>query len=172
MPPVLGSRVGKIGCVRSIHHLQQQWPEALARLPLAVAVIPQGRAGLGQPSDLPKVTPWSVCRVSGELQSPNSVSPLEGCAQADHREWPLSLTQVDPGPLSQGPMLSWPRNLASALLCLLGKHLGAGFQLRDRRGPALITPPMPTPHTLRSGPVSPPPLWKRPAPNSWLLGGS
>lgn len=104
MPPVLGSRVGKIGCARSIHHLQQQWPEALARPPLAV--IPQGRAGLGQPSDLPKVTLWSVCRVSGELQSPHSISPLEGRAQADHREWPLSLTQVDPGPLFQGTMLS------------------------------------------------------------------
>lgn len=103
-------------------------PTAMARgacpTPLAVAVIPQGRAGLGQSSDLPKVTPWSVCRVSGELQSPNSVSPPEGCAQADHREWPLSLTQVDLGPLFQGTTLSWLRNLASAPLCLLGKYLG------------------------------------------------
>lgn len=165
MPPVPGSRVGERGCSRSIHHLQRS-PDRPA-----VAVILQGRVGLGQPSDLPKATPWWVCRVSGELQYPHPVSPPEGRAQADRRERLLS-DSSRPGTTFPRTMLSWPRNLASAPLCLLEKHLGAGFQQRDRRGPA---PHRPThahsPHpALR--PVSPPPPCKRPVPNSRLLGGS
>lgn len=171
MPPVPGSRVGERGCARRIYHLQQRRPEALARPPGAVAVILQGRLGLGQPSDLPKVTPWSVCRVSEELQYPHSVSPPEGRAQADRREWLLSLTQADLGPLFQGLCSPGPEPRFSSSLPPGGTPRG-WFPAEGRAGAG---PHRPThahsPHPAL-WPVSPPPPWKRPAPDSRLLGGS
>lgn len=69
----------------------------------------------------------------------------------------MSLTQVDLGP-RQGTTLSWLRNLRFRLLSLPPGEISQGGSSREGtgRGRLPMAPPTPTPHTLRSGPVSPP----------------
>ena len=105
-------------------------------------------------------------RSAGSLGSCSThpVSPPEGRAQADRREWLLSLTQADPAPLFQGPCSPGPEPRFSSSLPP-GETSRGWFPAEGRAGPAPIAPPTPGPHTLHSARVAPTAV-KRPAPNS------